>query len=319
MCRVRRLILAALALVTARAVASAQTFTVERFNIGGDGSTDYLTAESGTGRVFISRQTRVMIVDGPTGKILGEIPGTPGVRGIAFAPRVGRGFTTNGGDSTVTMFDLRTLATIKKIPVKRGGLDGIMYDYIDDRIILTNHSHPGTMTVIDPGTGTVLGDVVLADNAPEGAVMDDHGKIYVNLETRNSIQVVDVKSMKAVASWPLAPCVGPTGIAMDLRTNRIFSGCSQKSVVVNGATGRVIATIANGDGVDAVAWDAAEHVLYIPAGKSGNVTVVRQIAPDKYSVIATLNTVRGAKTISFDPSTRNVYLFQAGVFVKISH
>ena len=288
----------------------AQTFTATRFAIGGDGGTDYLNAEAGTGRVFISRGSHVMVVDGPTGKVLGDIPDTPRVHGIAFAPGSKHGFTTNGGDSTVTMFDLGSLAVIKKIKVASGGLDGIMYDASSDRIILTNHSRPiGTATAIDAKSGEIVGTAQLEDDAPEGAASDGKGKIYVNNESKNTIQVLDVKTMKVLASWPIAPCDGPTGIALDPATKRIFSGCSKTSVVVDVTSGKVVAQIANGEGVDALGWDPAQKLIYIPAGRDGNITVVHQDGPDKYTVVATVPTMRGAKTIAVDPVTHNAYVF----------
>jgi DNA-binding beta-propeller fold protein YncE len=291
--------------------APAQTFAVARYNIGGDGGTDYLTAEPGTGRVFVSRGTHVMVVDGATGKVLGDIPDTPRTHGIALVASVHHGFTTNGGDSTVTMFDLATLAVVKKIRVPTGGLDGIMYDDFSDRVILTNHSRPvGTLVAIEPKSGDVVGTVELEDNAPEGAASDGHGKIFVNNEGKNTIQVIDIRAMKVLASWPLAPCEGPTGIAYDRASNRIFSGCGKTSVVVDATTGKVVATIANGDGVDALGWDPAQKLIYIPAGRDSNVTVVRQDSPDKYTVVATVPTMRGAKTISVDAVKHVVYLFQ---------
>ncbi|MGI8497522.1 MAG: YncE family protein [Gemmatimonadaceae bacterium] len=303
---------AVLALVlVSPAVGRAQTFKVDKFSIGGDGGTDYLTAEPGTGRVFISRGTHVMVVDGPTGKVLGDIPNTPRTHGIALAPKSNHGFTTNGGDSTVTMFDLKTLAVIKKIPVSSGGLDGIMYDDFSDRIILTNHSRPiGTATSIDARTGEIVGVAELEDNAPEGAASDGKGRIFVNNESKNTIQVLDVKTMKVLASWPIAPCDGPTGIAFDRASNRIFSGCGKISAVIDPGSGKVIATIPNGDGVDALGWDPSEKLIYIPAGRDGTVTVVHQDAPDKYTVVATLATMRGAKTIAVDPIRHVAYLFQ---------
>ena len=289
----------------------AQTFTVDKWNIGGPGGTDYITAEAGTGRVFVSRGTHIVVVDGATGKVIGDIPDTPRVHGVGIAAKWNHGFTTNAGDSTVTMFDLKTLAPIRKIQTHTGGLDGVMYDEADDRIVLTNHSRPiGTATYIDPGTGDILGVTELEDDAPEGAASDGNGKLYVNNETKNTIQVLDVKTMKVLSSWPLAPCDGPTGIAYDKASNRIFSGCSTTSVVLDGTTGQVVATIANGDGVDALGWDAAEKLIYIPAGHDGNVTVVHQDAPDQYTVVATVKTMAGAKTIAVDPATHTAYLFQ---------
>src|SRR5438132_6047742 len=160
----------------------AQTFKVAKFNIGGDGGTDYLTAEPGTGRVFVSRGTHVMVVDGKTGKVIGDIPNTPRMHGIGLAPKYNHGFTTNAGDSTVSMFDLKTLAELKRIKVAVGGLDGIMYDEFADRIILTNHSRPGTAVAIDPNSGEITGTAQLEDNAPEGAASDGKGKLFVNNE-----------------------------------------------------------------------------------------------------------------------------------------
>jgi DNA-binding beta-propeller fold protein YncE len=290
---------------------NAQTFKVQKYNIGGDGGTDYLTAEPGTGRVFVSRGTHTMVVDGPTGKVIGDIPDTPRMHGIALAPKSNHGFTTNGGDSTVTMFDLKTLGFIKKIKVPTGGLDGIMYDDFSDRVILTNHSRPiGTVVAIDPTTGDIKGTVELEDNAPEGAASDGKGKVFVNNEGKNTIQVIDAKEMKVLSSWPLAPCEGPTGIAYDRSTNRIFSGCGKTSVVVDPSSGKVVATIANGDGVDALGFDPSEKLIYIPAGRDSSVTVVRETSPDSYTVVATVPTMRGAKTIAVDPIKHVAYLFQ---------
>src|SRR6267143_5050270 len=310
MTRLPTAVLLALALTAPRA-GQAQTFTVAKFNIGGDGGTDYLTAEPGTGRVFVSRGTHVMVVDGATGKVLGDIPDTPRTHGIALAPTSNHGFITNGGDSTLTVFDLKTLGTIKKVKIPTGGLDGIMYDDFSDRIILTNHSRPiGTAVALDAKTGDIVGTAELEDNGPEGAASDGKGKIFVNNEGKNTIQVLDVKTMHVLASWPLAPCEGPTGIAYDRATNRIFSGCGKTSVVVDPVTGKIVATIANGDGVDALGWDPVDKLIYIPAGRDSNVTVVHEDTPDKYTVVATVATMRGAKTISVDQLKHVAYLFQ---------
>jgi DNA-binding beta-propeller fold protein YncE len=289
----------------------AQNFSVEKHDIKGDGGTDYVTVEVATGRVFVSRGTHMMVVDGATGKVLGDIPDTPGVHGAGIATKAGHGFTTNGANSTVTMFDLKTLAPIKQIKVEQGGLDGIMYDEPDDKIILTNHSRPvGTLTALDPKTGDIVGTVELEDTAPEGAAADGKGHIFVNNEGKHTIQVIDVKTWKATASWPLAPCEGPTGIAYDRATNRIFSGCNKTSVVLDATSGKVVATIANGTRVDALGWDPGKKLIYIPNGGEGNVTVVHQDSADTYSVVATVPTFAGAKTICVDAKTHNVYLFQ---------
>ena len=302
-------VLAVASLATPR-LGCAQTFTVEKFDIKGEGGTDYVVAEAATGRVFVSRSTHMMVVEGATGKVLGDIPDTPGVHGAGIVTKAGHGFTTNGGNQTVTMFDLKTLAVIKQIKVGPG-LDGIMYDEPDDKVILTNHSRPiGTLTALDPTSGDIVATVELEDTAPEGAAADGQGHIFVNNEGKSTIQVVDVKTWKVTASWPLAPCEGPTGIAYDKGSNRIFSGCSHTSVVLDAATGRIVASIPNGTRVDALGWDPSRKLIYIPNGGEGNVTVVHQDSADTYSVVATVPTFAGAKTITVDPVTHNAYLFQ---------
>ncbi len=310
-----RRLLTALALVSAAslavpAIAWAQAFKVEKYDIKGDGGTDYVSVDAATGRVFVSRGSHIMVVDGATGKVVGDIPDTPGVHGVGIDDKTGHGFTTNGGNETVTMFDLKTLAVIKQIKVGPG-LDGIMFDEPDNLVILTRHSRPiGTLTALNPDTGAIVATVDLENNGPEGAAADGKGHIFVNLEGKNAIQVVDVKTWKATATWNVAPCDGPTGIAYDAASNRIFAGCEGSSVVVDPDTGKVVATIKNGTRVDALGWDAQKKLIYIPNGGQGNVTVVHQDSPDKYSVVATVATVAGAKTIAVDPKSHDVYLFQ---------
>ena len=288
----------------------AQTFTVQKYSISGEGGTDYLTAEPGTGRVFVSRSSHVMVIDGNFGKVIGDIPETPNTHGIALVAKYNHGFTTNGGDSTLTMFDLTTLAAIKKIKIPTGGLDGIMYDDFSDRIILTNHSSVGTAVAVDPNTGVITGEAELEDNAPEGAASDGNGKLFVNNERKNTIQTIDAKTMRILGSWPLDSCQGPTGIAYDRTSNRIFSGCSKMSAVVNAANGRIVARIPNGEGVDALGWDPFEKLIYIPAGRDSNLTIVHEDSPDRYSVVAVVSTMTGAKTISVDTVNHAAYLFQ---------
>jgi WD40 repeat protein len=303
------------ALVAALAIpaaAHAQNFTVQKYDIKGDGGTDYLTAEPGTGRVFVSRGSHVMVVDGLTGKVLGDIPDTPGMHGIALAPKEGFGFTTNGGDSTLTMFDLKDLHVIKKVHAGVNRLDGIMYDDFSHTILSINHSTPdGTAVVVDAKTGDVKGKVVLSANAPEGGVSDGKGKVFINIENKNSIDVVDAKTWTKIATWDISPCDGPTGIAMDRKTNRLFVGCSGTSVVVDATNGKVVAQIKNGNGVDALGWDQNEKLIYIPAGQGdGSVTVVHEDSPDKYTTVATVPTFKGAKTIAVDDVKHMAFLFQ---------
>jgi hypothetical protein len=299
-----------LALLAIPGVLAAQTFKVEKYTIGGEGGTDYITADPATGRVNISRGTHVMVVDEKTGKVLADIPDTPRVHGVALAQRDGHGFSTNAGDSTSTMFDLKSMAVIKKVHAGIDGLDGIMYDDATDKILTIDHSHPtGTAVVIDPKSGDVVARVTLTGNGPEGGVSDGKGRIFINLEDKNAIDVIDTKTWKVTSTWPIEPCDGLTGIAMDRSTNRIFAGCSKTSVVVDAASGKVVAQIPNGNGVDALGWDQGQKLMYIPAGRDGNVTVVHEDSPDKYTVVATVPTMVGAKTIAVDDTRHIAYAF----------
>jgi len=285
-----------------------QTFKVEKWNIGGEGGHDYIVAEAGTGRVFVSRGTHMMVIDGKNGTLLGDIPTTIGRNhGVGLAAKENHGFITVGGDSSVVMFDLKTLAPMKTIPMKVGGLDGIMYDDVSNQIVLTNHSATGTAVTINAKTGEVTGTAELEDNGPEGAATDGKGKMYIANENKNTMQVPETKTMKVPARWPLAPCVHPTGVMLDRKTMRIFIGCSKTSVVVDATNGNIVANLTNGDGVDALGWDAERKLIYIPAGQSGNVTVIHQDSPDKYTTVATIETMRGAKTIAVDPVTHRAY------------
>jgi DNA-binding beta-propeller fold protein YncE len=233
------LILAALALPAA---GSAQTFQVAKYSIGGDGGTDYLTAEPGTGRVFVTRSTHVMVVDGATGKVIGDIPDTPRNHGVALAPKSGHGFVTSAGDSTVTMFDIATLAVIKKIQFRTAASTGSCTTTSP-----TASSSPITAVRSARWSRSSRRAAIWSDGRARGrlaggAASDGKGKIFVNDEARRHDQVIDEKAMKVLASWPLAPCEGPTGIAYDRATDRIFSGCGKTSVVLDAHTGKVTAT-----------------------------------------------------------------------------
>jgi len=292
------------------ASASAQQFQVEKFNIGGEGGFDYLSADTTTNRVYVSRGTHVMVVDGTTGQVIHDLTDTPRVHGIAFAPKWNHGFTTNGGDSTSTMFDMKSMDVIRKVAAGKSGLDGIMYDDATDRILTIDHSKPaGTTVVIDAKSGEVVTSIALGGEGPEGGVSNGRDRIYINLEDKHAIDVIDSKTWRVIATWDISPCNGPTGIAMDRETNRIFSGCGNKSVVVDASNGKVVAEIPNGDGVDAMGFDPAQKLIYIPAGRSGNVTVVHEDSPDKYTVVATVPTMMGARTLTVNTVTHVAYLF----------
>jgi len=311
----RSRLLAALAIAASLtpALAPAQKFTATKVDIGGEGGFDYLSVDEATGRVFVSRGTRIQVVDA-SGKAVGEVPNTPGTHGALIVNSLNKGFTTNGRDSTSTMFDLKTLAVLKQIHAGQRGLDGFMFDDAANKVITIDHSPenpptPGTLVIIDPNTGDVSGTATTTGSAPEGGVSDGKGRIFVNLEDKSAMDVIDDKTWKVVATWPVAPCDGPTGIAMDRGANRIFVGCSKTSVVLDATSGKIVAQIPVGDGVDGIAWDQSEKLLYIPSGAAGNVTVVHEDSPDKYTVVATVPTMRGARTITVDTKTHTAYVF----------
>ena len=302
--------IAAAALLAVPAAASAQQFTARRIDIGGEGFFDYISVDTATGRVFVSRGTHIQVVDPATGKVVGDIANTPRTHGALIVNSVGRGFTTNGGDSTSTMFDLRTLAVIKQIHAGASGLDGFMYDDAVNRVLTIDHSRPnGTAVVIDPQSGEVVGKVTTSGAAPEGGVADGKGKIFINIEDKNAVDVVDDRTWQVTGSWSVAPCDGPTGIALDRSTNRLFVGCSDTSMVLDATNGRVVAKIANGKGVDGIGWDPSQRLLYIPSGAAGNVTIVHEDTPDRYTTLATVATMRGARTIAVDTKTHTAYVF----------
>src|SRR5436305_12093579 len=223
--RFRTNVTAVLFLVFGAALARSQSFTTQRFDIGASGFFDYLSVDTATGRVFVSRGTHIQVVDGATGRVLGDIPNTPRTHGALIVNATNRGFTTNAGDSTSTMFDLTTLTVLKQIHTGASGLDGFMYDDATNRALTIDHARPnGTAVIMDAQSGDVVGQLTTTGVAPEGGVSNGKGRIFINLEDKGAMDVVDDRSWKVVDTWSVAPCRTPTGIAMDRATNRIFAG-----------------------------------------------------------------------------------------------
>jgi hypothetical protein len=277
---------------------------------GGDGGWDYLTVDAPSHRLFVSRATRVQVVDLTTGKLVGEIPGTEGVHGIALAPEFAVGFTSNGRGNSVTVFDLATLQVSGTIKLEAKNPDAILYDPASKRVFTFNGgSHDAT--AIDAKTRTAVGNIPLAGK-PEFAVSDGKAKIFVNIEDNGSIAKLDAGTLKVEATWPIAPCEEPSGLAIDAAHHRLFSVCGNKLMaVVDADNGHVVTTLPIGGGVDGAAFDAAKGLAFSSNG-AGSVTVVREEAPDKFSVVADVPTQRGARTIALDPTTHRLYLPTAG-------
>jgi YVTN family beta-propeller protein len=279
-----------------------------KFPVGGEGFWDYLTMDSPTHRLFISRGTRVIVLDADSGKVVGEIPDTPGVHGIALAPEFGRGYISNGRGNNVTIFDLKTLATLAHVPAGQNP-DAIIYDLASKRVFAMN-GRSGDITAIDAATGNVAGTIPVGGKL-EFAAADGTGRIYVNVEDKSEIAEIDSEKLSVITRWPLAPCEEPSGLAMDTAARRLFAGCHNKMMaVVDANTGKVIATPAIGEGVDANAFDPVTKFAFASCGE-GVLTVVHEDSPDKFSVVENVPTQRGARTMALDPKTHEVYLVTA--------
>ena len=281
---------------------------VKTYTIGGEGGWDYLVADAAARRLYISRATHVIVLDLDSGKTVGDIADTPGVHGIALAPEFGRGFTSNGREGTVSIFDLKTLAAGGKVKVGENP-DAILYDPATRRVFTFNgKSHDAT--ALDAEKGTVLGTIKL-DGKPEFAASDGKGEIFVNIEDKSELVAIDPSKLAVRAKWPLAPCESPTGLSIDRKHRRLFVGCDNKMMaVVDADTGKVVATPTVGDGVDATAFDDETGLAFASCGE-GALTVVREESPDKFSVAENVPTQKGARTLALDSKTHNIFVVTA--------
>ena len=281
---------------------------IQTYKLGGEGGWDYLTLDSSARRLYISRATHVVVMDADSGKVVGDIPDTPGVHGIALAPELGRGFVSNGREGTVTIFDIQSLKVISKVTVGDNP-DCILYDPSTKRVFTFNgRSHDAT--ALDGASGNVLGTIKL-EGKPEFAVSDGKGEIFVNIEDKSQIDAIDSQKLQEKTSWPLAPCEEPSGLAIDREHRRLFAGCDNKMMaVVDADTGKVIATPAIGEGVDANAFDPGAGLAFASCGE-GVLTVVREESPNKYTVLDNVPTQQGARTMALDEKTHQVYTVTA--------
>jgi YVTN family beta-propeller protein len=278
------------------------------YKLGGEGGWDYLYVDSAARRVYISRGTHVMVVDADTGAIVGDIPDTAGVHGIAIAPDLLKGFTSNGRGGDVTIFDTKTLKTISKVKVGQNP-DAILFEPSSGRVFTFNGASKDA-TAIDAKTETVAGTVALGGK-PETAVADEHGHVFVNIEDKSEIVEFDARKLTVLNRWPLAPCEEPSGLAFDRKHRRLFAGCSNKLMaVVNADTGKVVTTLPIGAGVDANGFDPSTDLAFSSNGE-GTLTVVHEDSPDKFTVVENAKTQRGARTMSLDTKTHRVYLVTA--------
>ena len=280
----------------------------KKIPIPGQGSWDYLSVDEGARRLYVSHGTQVEVLDVDSGAIVGNIPKTPGVHGIAIAPESGRGFVSNGQASTVTIFDLKTLKAIADVPTGQKP-DAIIYDPATSRVFAFNGGS-NSATAIDAATGKVAGTVDLG-GGPEFAVADGKGMVFDNLEDESQVVKINSRDLKVEQHWPTAPCASPSSMAMDRANRRLFLGCRSKVMaVMNADTGQVITTLPIGDHVDATAFDTETKLIFNSNGE-GTVTVIHQDGPDKYSVVETVKTLPRAKTMALDPKTQRLFLSTA--------
>jgi YVTN family beta-propeller protein len=293
-------------LVCAPSFAQTSGYSVTNsFRIASSGGWDYI-AVGPDKRIYVSHGTQVNVLDQQTGDSVGVIPNTTGVHGIAFDGS-GKGYTSNGRLNTVTVFDLKTDAILQQIPTGQNP-DAIMYDPFSKKIITCNgRSHD--LSVIDPATATVVATIPL-EGKPETAVSDEAGQIYINIEDKSRIAVVDIVNNKVVTSWPIAPGEGPTGLAIDIKTKRLFAGCDKQLIVVDASTGTIVDKLPIADGCDGVGFDDGEKLVFASCGE-GKLSVIKEKSASSFEVIDNVPTKRSARTCAVDGRTHKVYLSAA--------
>ncbi len=281
----------------------------KKYPVPGSGGFDYIVFERAAGRLYVSHGSRVEVLEAASGKVVGTVEGTPGVHGVAIVPEMKLGFTTNGGDSTVSIFDTKTFKTVKKIPVDKDP-DFIFYDADSERVLVC-HGDGAVITVIDPEKEKVVGKIDLGGGA-EAAVVDDKGIGFVNLEESATVVSFDPRTLAVKQKWPIAGCKTPTGLAIDNATSRLFIGCRSKVLaVMDSKTGKVIKTLPIGAGVDAVSFDADNKLIFASNG-DGTISVVKEKGADDFESVGDIHTQKGAKTMAFDPKTKRLFLSAGG-------
>ncbi|MDQ2823987.1 MAG: YncE family protein [Verrucomicrobiota bacterium] len=274
--------------------------------IGGDGGWDILTVDSDAHRLYFSHATKVVVVDLAKNAVIGEIADTPGVHGFVAVPELQRGFSTNGKEAKASVVDLTTLKTISKIDTGQNP-DALVYEPRRGEVYVFNHTG-NSATVIDAKTAQVITTIPLG-GSPEFAATDStEGRVYCNLEDKNEVAVIDTAKHEVAARWPLAPGEEPTGIAFDAAHHRLFVTCHNKLMaMLDTTTGKVLATVPIGAGVDGCAFDDALQLTFASCGE-GTTTIAKEETPEKLSVVQTLKTEPRARTMALDPQTHRIYL-----------
>lgn len=280
----------------------------KKIAIPGQGGWDYLAVDEAARRLYVSHGTQVEVLDVDSQTVVGNIPGTLGVHGIAIAPELGRGFTSNGQTSTVTIFDLKTLKKLGEVPTGKKP-DAIMFDAATSQVLAFNGDSE-SVTVISAADGKVVGTVPLG-GGPEFAVADGNGFVFDNLEDKSQIVKIDARKLTVAQRWPVAPCEAPSSMAIDRANHRLFIGCrSHIMAVIDSESGKVVATLPIGDHVDATSFDEDTRMIFFSNGE-GTISVIHQDSADKYSSVETVKTLPKAKTMALDPKTHQLFLSTA--------
>jgi YVTN family beta-propeller protein len=295
-----------LLILTVTAFAAPPAYKVmTKIKVGGAGRWDYSFVDTANHRLYVSHGTQTEVIDTATDKLVGTIPDTNGVHGIAVANDLNRGFTSDGGDNDVTVFDLKTLKVISKVKTGQNP-DAIIYEPVTHRVFTFN-GRSADSTAIDAKSGEVVTASIPVGGKPEFAQVDGKGHIYVNIEDKSEIVELDAKNALVSKRYSIAPCTGPSGLALDPKKNLLYSVCGNKMMIVSDpATGKVIAMPTIGAGPDGVAFD--EGYAFSANGGDGNITMVGETSPGKFEALATIETMRGARTISVDQRAHKLYL-----------
>ncbi len=309
----RNLILLSALIIALGGMATAQGSgykIIDKVKLGGEGGWDYLNADPASGMLFISRGTHVQVMDMEKKTLVADIPNTNGVHGIALAHEFGKGYISDGRDTAVTVFDLKTFKPVKVVKIKGLNPDAIIYDDASKRVFTFN-GRSSDATAIDAATDSVVGTVPL-EGKPEFAQADGKGNIYVNIEDKSTLTGFDAKTLKVLKTWSIAPGEEASGLAIDREHHLLFSVASNKKMIISDyEAGKVVADVPIGEGPDAAGFDSETHFAFSSNGRDGTLTVVREDAPDKFTVIDNVQTQKSARTMSLDPKTHKIYLSAA--------
>lgn len=276
--------------------------------VGGDGGWDYITLDPSSHHLFITRGDRVQVIDPAAGTVVAEIPGFNRAHGVAFVDALGKAYATSGEDSAIRVIDLKTLKVTGRIHAAVDD-DGIIYD-AGTKHVFSMNGDAGSVSMIDPATDKDVADIPLTGK-PEFGIADGQGHLYVNIEDKAEIDEIDVAAKKVVRHWSMAPCKSPTGLAIDVQHHRLFSGCRSGVMAISDAqAGKLVTTVPIGQGVDATRFDAGTQLAFASCG-DGTITVIHEDAPDKYTVVQTVKTMNGARTMELDSANHTLYTASA--------